>query len=410
MKKVELLAPAGDLERLKFAFIYGADAVYLGGEKYGLRAAAKNFSLEQIKEGVDFAHNLNKKVYITINIFAHNEDLEGLDDYISYLKDINVDGFIISDPAIIQLAQEIAPEVEIHLSTQSNTTNYLSAFFWQKVGVKRVVIARELNFEEIRKFSEELNEKIQIEAFVHGAMCISYSGRCLISNFLLQKDANRGECKHPCRWKYSLVEETRPGQYFPVTEDDRGTYFFNSKDLCMIEYIPQLIESGINSLKIEGRMKSTLYIATVIGAYRRAIDEYYKNHENWKFDPEWMKELKKATHRDFTTGFYFNRPNKDDQRYDNSNYIRDYLFCGIGKDYDEKNKLSLVQQRYRMFTGDEVEIMGYDLQHSIHTTIKKMFDEEGKEISVAPNPMKIIKMDLGIPIKENYIIRKKREE
>lgn len=410
MKKVELLAPAGDLERLKFAFIYGADAVYLGGEKYGLRAAAKNFSLEQIKEGVNFAHNLNKKVYITVNIFAHNEDLEGLDEYLSYLKDIKVDGFIISDPAIIQLAREIAPEVEIHLSTQSNTTNYLSALFWEKVGVKRVVIARELNFEEIKKFNEKLKGKVQIEAFVHGAMCISYSGRCLISNFLLQKDANRGECKHPCRWKYSLVEETRPGQYFPVTEDERGTYFFNSKDLCMIEYIPQLIESGINSLKIEGRMKSTLYIATVIGAYRRAIDEYYKNPKNWKFDLEWMKELKKATHRDFTTGFYFNRPNKDDQRYDNSNYIRDYLFCGIGKGYDEKNNLSLVQQRYRMFTGDEVEVMGYDLPHSLRTTIKKMYNEEGEEITVAPNPLKIIKMDLGIPIKENYILRKKREE
>lgn len=410
MNKIELLAPAGDLERLKFAFIYGADAVYIGGERYSLRAAAKNFTLEQINEAVNFAHKLNKKVYIAINIFAHNRDLEGLEEYLISLKNLNVDAFIISDPAIIEVSKKVAPEMEIHLSTQANTTNYLSALFWKKIGIKRVVVARELNFDEIKQFSENLNGKIQLEAFVHGAMCISYSGRCLISNFLLQKDANRGECKHPCRWKYSLVEETRPGEYFPVTEDDRGTYFFNSKDLCMIEYIPQLIESGIRSLKIEGRMKSTLYIATVVGAYRKAIDEYYKNPDHWVFKHEWMDELKKSTHRDFTTGFYFNKPNNEDQRYDSSNYIRDYLFCGIGKGYDESRNLSLVQQRYRMFTGEKVEILGYDLSESIETKIRKMYDDNDQEISVAPNPMKMIKMDLGFPIKGNYIIRKKREE
>lgn len=410
MKKVELLSPAGDLERLKIAFIYGADAVYLGGPGYGLRASAKNFSLAEIKEGTEYAHNIGKKVYVTVNIIPHNEDLDGLDNYLKELQNTNVDALIVSDPGVLSLAKEVIPKMELHLSTQANNTNYLSARFWEKQGFKRIVVARELSLEEIKKIKANISEETEIEAFVHGAMCISYSGRCLISNFLTAHDANRGDCKQPCRWKYHLVEESRPGEYFPVYENEKGTFFFNSKDLCMIDHIPDLINAGITSLKIEGRMKSAFYVATVTHAYRRAIDEYYEKGNLWKANSEWMDELRKVTNRDFITGFYYGKTDSDSQRYSSSSYIRDYNFVGLVKSYNHETGIANVEQRYRMFSGEDVEIIGPDLKKAVFTRIEKMWNEEDEPIDVAPHPKQIVKMKLNVPVKENYIIRKKKEE
>ena len=295
MKKMELLAPAGDLEKLKIACVYGADAVYFGGEMFSLRAGAGNMTIEEMKEGIAFAHERGVKCYLTINIFAHNEDIEPLTEYLHKIKDMDLDAYIVSDPGIIDLIQEINPDAEIHLSTQANMTNYRTANFWYKMGVKRIVLAREMTFEEIHEIREKIPADMELESFVHGAMCISYSGRCLLSNFMIERDANRGACAHPCRWKYSLVEEQRPGEYYPVEEDGRGTYILNSRDLCMIEHIPQLAEAGIVSAKIEGRMKSIFYVASLVSAYRKAIDAYYADPENYQFNPEWMAEMTRET-------------------------------------------------------------------------------------------------------------------
>lgn len=339
MRKPELLAPAGDLEKLKIAVLYGADAVYMAGESFSLRAGAGNFTVEEMKEGIDFAHSHGAKCHLAVNIFAHNEDIEPLMDYLNMVRDMGFDAFIAADPGVIDMIFEVIPDAEVHLSTQANMTNYRTAAFWYNRGVKRLVLARELTLQEIIKVKEKIPEDMELEAFVHGAMCISYSGRCLLSNFMIERDSNRGMCAHPCRWKYSLVEEQRPGQYYPVEEDERGTYILNSKDLCLIEHIPELIEAGISSFKIEGRMKSVFYVATVVSAYRRAIDAYCGNPESYRFDPKWMEEVCKVSHREFTTGFYFNQPSNLDQNYRTSAYTRDYSFTGLVKDYDE---LSLI--------------------------------------------------------------------
>lgn len=405
MKRVELLAPAGDLEKLKMAIVYGADAVYLGGEFFGLRAGAKNFTYDEIEEGVRFAHERDKKVYVTVNVIPHNEDFEGLEDYLKSLEKLNIDAVIVSDPGVLSIVKETIPNMEVHISTQANNTNYMSAKFWYKQGVKRVVMARELSFKEIKEIRDKIPSDMEIEAFVHGAMCISYSGRCLISNYMTGRDANRGECAHPCRWEYSLVEEKRPGEYFPVYEDERGTFFFNSKDLCMIEYIPDIINCGIESLKIEGRMKTSYYVATIVRAYRMAIDEYYKNPDNWKFNPIWLKEIKKASHRDFTTGFYNEKPESNEQHYGSSSYIRDYDFIGLVKEYDEEKGIAVVEQRNRMFTGEEIEIIGPNID-TIYTKIEKMWTLDDEEIDVAPHPRQIIKIKLDAFVDENYILRK----
>lgn len=327
-RKIELLSPAGDLEKLKTAIEYGADAVYMGGELFSLRAGADNFSVDELKEGVAYAHRKGRKCHLAVNIFAHNEDIPKLDKYIDTVKMIGFDAFIVSDPAIIEMIKDKIPDAEIHLSTQANMTNRMTANFWYNQGVKRIVLARELTLEEIKQIRDGIPADLELESFVHGAMCISYSGRCLLSNFMTERDANRGLCAHPCRWKYSLVEEKRPGEYFPVEEDDRGTYIMNSRDLCMIEHIPELVKAGISSVKIEGRMKSMFYVATVTAAYRKAIDQYYRDPENYKFDRTCMDELKKVSHREFTTGFYFNKPTGQDQNYRTGAYTRDYLFTG----------------------------------------------------------------------------------
>lgn len=408
MEKVELLAPAGDLERLKIAFEYGADAVYLGGENFGMRTAAKNFTMDEIREGAEFAHKRGKKVFVTVNIIPHNEDFNGFEDYIRDLKDAGVDALIASDPGVISVIKETIPDMEIHLSTQANTTNYKSADFWYKQGVKRVVVARELSFEEIKEIREKTNKDMDIEAFMHGAMCISYSGRCLISNYMTGRDANRGSCAQSCRWKYSLVEEKRPGEYYPVYEDERGTFFFNSKDLCMIEYVPELIESGISSLKIEGRMKTAYYVATVVRAYRMAIDSYYNDPENWKFDPMWLDELKKGSHRHFTTGFYNEKPGTEEQNYASASYVRNYDFIGIVLDDPDEDGYVTVEQRNKMVIGDKIEIIG-PYTETIYTEIDNMYNEDGEPIESAPHPRQIVRMKLGA-VKKNFMLRKELEE
>jgi len=406
MKKVELLAPAGNLEKLKMAILFGADAVYIGGQRFGLRASADNFSLEDMKEGLAFAHQRNCKVYVTVNIIPHNEDLVGLPEYIKELDKLGVDAVIVSDTGIFNIVREAAPNMEIHISTQANNTNYLSARFWYDLGAKRIVVARELSINEIKEIVNNTPADMDIEAFVHGAMCISYSGRCLLSNYMTGRDSNRGACSHPCRWKYSLVEEKRPGEYYPVYEDERGTYIFNSKDLCMIEYIPQLIDAGIYSFKIEGRMKSSFYVATVVSAYRKAIDAYMADPENYRFNPEWLVELSKASHREYTTGFYFNKTTGADQIYHTSSYIREYDFVGMVLEYDKETGIAKVEQRNRMIVGDEIEVVIPGKDYFIQT-IEEMRNEEGESIRTAPHPQMIVYMPMKQEVVPYTILRRK---
>lgn len=407
MKKLELLAPAGDLEKLKIAIDYGADAVYFAGEQFGLRAGAKNFGIKEIKEGVAYAHDRGKKVYMTLNIYAHHEDLAPLESYLQEMATMNIDAFIVSDPGVLMMVREYMPEAEIHLSTQANTTNYKTAEFWHKQGVTRVVLARELTFPEIHAMRQNLPETVELEAFVQGAMCISYSGRCLLSNFMTERDANRGACSHPCRWKYSLVEEQRPGEYYPIEEDERGTYILNSRDLSMIAHIPDLIEAGIVSAKIEGRMKSIFYVATVVAAYRQAIDDYYTNPDQYTVRQEWLEELKKVSHREFTTGFYFDQPTNKDQNYLTSAYTRDYTFIGIVKNYDPVTKLALVEQRNKMVLGEEIEVFGPG-RHFFKQKISVLLDQEGNPIPSAPHAQQLVQIKMDYPVMEKYMLRKEK--
>ena len=409
MNKIELLAPAGDLQKLKFAIIYGADAVYIGGQIFGMREKAKNFSLEDMKEGVEFAHERGKKVYMTLNIIPHNDDLKHLEAYLQDVKDIGFDAVIVSDPGTLMYIKEFAPELEVHLSTQANNTNYMSAKFWHDQGVSRVILARELSFEEIKDISEKTPDSLELEAFVHGAMCISYSGRCLLSNYMTDRDANRGSCAHACRWKYKLVEEKRPEEAYPVVETEDGTFFFNSKDLCMIEYIPELINSGLSSLKIEGRMKSVYYVANIIRVYREAIDKYYDNPENFSYDPEWLTEIQKASHRKFTTGFYYKKPTEDDQLYTSSSYDRYYNFTGIVLDYDEKSGYATIEQRNKITVGDELEIMqpGYK---GFMQKVTELIDHNNRSVESVPHAQQIFKMKMDTPVKAFDIIRMRKDE
>ena len=408
MRNIELLAPAGDLEKLKMAIIYGADAVYLGGEAFGMRKASKNFTLEDIEEGVRFAHERGKKVYVTLNIVPHDKDMEGLEDYALDLEKIGVDAFIVSDPGMFTVIRRTTPDMEIHISTQASVTNYETIMFWYNLGVRRIVLARELSFEEIESITKKLPEDLDIEAFVHGAMCMSYSGRCLISNYMTGRDANMGDCAQPCRYKYHVVEEKRPGEYFPIEEHEEGTFLFNSKDLCMIEHLPQVIDSGILSLKIEGRVKSSYYVATVIRSYRMALDAYLKDPENYEYNPAWLDEIRKVSHRDFTTGFFFKKPGKEDHVYTHSSYIRGYDFVGMVLDYDRETGIATVEQRNRMFLGDEIEIFGPGKDYFVQK-IEKMWDDEGNEIEVAPHPQQIIKIKTDQEVQRFDLMRKGKE-
>ncbi|MBQ9341475.1 MAG: U32 family peptidase [Lachnospiraceae bacterium] len=409
MRKPELLVPAGSLEVLKIAVIYGADAVYIGGEVFGLRAKAKNFSLSDMKEGIEFAHKHNVKVYVTANILAHNYDLDGVRKYFEELKDVRPDALIISDPGIFTIAREVLPDMEIHISTQANNTNYGTYNFWYKLGAKRVVTARELSLQEIKDIRANIPDEMEIETFIHGAMCISYSGRCLLSNFMVGRDANRGECTHPCRWKYSLMEEKRPGEYFPVMENERGPYIFNSKDLCMIEHLPDLIEAGIDSFKIEGRMKTALYVATVARTYRKAIDDYLESPEKYKENMPWyLDQISDCTYRQFTTGFFYNKPSDDAQIYTNNTYLKDYTFLGIIGDTDE-NGLYRIEQKNKFSVGEEIEVMKPDGEN-ILVTVKRIVNDEGEDMESCPHPLQSLHIDLGIKLERFDVLRRKEED
>lgn len=405
MRKPELLVPASSLEVLKIAVIFGADAVYIGGEAFGLRAKAKNFSKEDMREGIAFAHEHGVKVYVTVNILAHNEDLEGVREYLYELKELKPDGLIIADPGIFTYAKEICPEIERHISTQANNTNYETYRFWYELGAKRVVTARELSLEEIRGIRAHIPEDMEIETFVHGAMCISYSGRCLLSNYLVGRDANRGACTHPCRWKYSIVEEKRPGEYMPVFENERGTYIFNSKDLCMIEHMDDVLTSGIDSLKIEGRMKTALYVATVARTYRKAIDDYMESPEKYKANMDWYKEqISNCTYRQFTTGFFYGKPDENTQIYDNNTYVKEYTYLGFAEDIDERGFVQITQ-RNKFVTGETIEVMKPNGEN-IPVTVKAIYDEDGNQVESAPHPQQKLFVDLGIKMEVYDILRR----
>lgn len=404
MKKIELLAPAGDLNKLYTAIDYGADAVYLGGESFGLRKASKNFTIENIKKGVEYAHARGKKVHVTMNIIPHEDDIVGVEEYAKQLEEAGVDAVIVSDPGMFMRIKE-ATNIDIHISTQGSVTNSSTVNFWYKMGAKRVVLARELSLEEIRKIVSESQNKIEIETFAHGAMCMSYSGRCLLSNYMTGRDANQGDCSQACRYKYYLVEEKRPGEYFPIEEHEEGSFILNSKDLSMIEHIDDLIESGIASLKIEGRVKSEYYLATVIRSYRMAIDAYYADPENYKFDSLLLDEIKKVSHRDFTTGFFYGKANEDSQVYTDNSYIRGYDFVGIVLEYDKETKLAKVEQRNRIFKGESVEIFGPSVKH-FSQKLDYMTDEKGVEIEVANKAKQIFYVKLDQDVEPGYLMRK----
>lgn len=439
-RRPELLIPAGSLEVLKTAVIFGADAVYIGGEAYGLRAKAKNFSPAEMAEGIAFAHAHQKKVYVTANILAHNCDLEGARTYFEELRDMKpepCDALIIADPGIFALAREVWPQVDIHISTQANNTNYRTCLFWWQQGAKRVVTARELSLEEIHGIRERIPEEMEIESFIHGSMCISYSGRCLLSNYFTGRDANQGSCTHPCRWKYAVVEETRPGEYLPVYENERGTYIFNSRDLCMIEHIPEMVEAGINSFKIEGRMKTALYVATAARTYRKALDDYFISEETYRGNMDWYREeIAKCTYRQYSTGFYFGRPGVHNQIYDNSTYVSEYIYLGLVEEIllrrggveggtdgnalkivDGREKgteqdavagkpLARIRQKNKFSVGDFIEIMKPD-GRNVSVKAEAMYNEDGEAVESCPHAGQTIWVRLSETPEPYDILRKK---
>lgn len=409
IQKPELLAPAGNLEKLKMAVTYGADAVYIGGEEFSLRVAADNFTVHEIAEGVKYAHERNAKVYLTANVIPHNDDIDDYGDFLKSVKDTGVDAVILSDLGMFALTKEIAPDLDIHVSTQANNVNYKSAEMWYKMGAKRVILAREMSFDEIKEIRQRTPEELELEAFVHGAMCISYSGRCLLSNYMAGRDSNQGACAHPCRWKYFLMEEQRPGEYMPVYENERGTFIYNSKDLCMLPYIDKLIESGLCSFKIEGRVKSEFYVATVVKAYRTAIDNYFNSMPGeYKFDERLLDEVKKVSHRDYTTGFYFGKPGGTEQHYESSSYIRNYDMVGVIQDYNEETKMAKVIQKNRFFKGNKVEFLRPygDFHEQI---IEYMTDGEGNEIEVANHPQSIVYIRCDVKLEPDTFMRMERK-
>lgn len=408
MRELELLIPAGSLDVLKTAVIYGADAVYIGGEAFGLRAKAKNFTKEDMKEGIAFAHERGVKVYVTANILAHNEDLPGVEEYFEEMKEVRPDALIISDPGVFAIARKILPDMELHVSTQANNTNYGTFLFWYNQGAKRVVTARELSLKEIKEIRDRIPKDMEIESFIHGAMCISYSGRCLLSNYFVGRDANQGACTHPCRWKYSVVEETRPGEYMPVYENERGTYIFNSKDLCMIEHIPEMIEAGIDSFKIEGRMKTALYVATVARTYRKAIDDYLESPEKYRANMEWYKaEIGKCTYREFTTGFYFHKPDATTQIYDSNTYVKNYTYIGTVETVFEDGSFQM-EQKNKFTVGETIEIMKPD-GRNLAVIVEEIRNEEGEQMENAPHPKQILRVRLSETPKAYDILRRSEQ-
>ncbi len=405
MKKPELLVPASSLEVLRIAVIFGADAVYIGGEAFGLRAKAKNFSMEEMKEGIEFAHEHGVKVYVTANILAHNGDLEGVREYFRELRQIHPDALIISDPGVFMIAKEECPEIERHVSTQANNTNYGTYQFWHRLGAKRVVSARELSLEELRQIRANIPDDLEIETFIHGAMCISYSGRCLLSNYFTGRDANQGACTHPCRWKYAVVEEKRPGEYLPVYENERGTYIFNSKDLCMIEHMDDILISGIDSLKIEGRMKTALYVATVARTYRKAIDDYLESPEKYRANMPWYQEqISNCTYRQFTTGFFYGKPDENTQIYDNNTYVKEYTYLGYVEEVTEQG-FARITQRNKFSVGELIEVMKPN-GDNLEVTVKEILDQDGNPVESAPHPQQRLYVDLGTELSQYDLLRR----
>ncbi|HEY5556902.1 U32 family peptidase [Acetobacterium sp.] len=406
MKKPELLAPAGNLEKLKYALHYGADAVYCAGKKFGLRAKADNFDRPALKEAVEYVHAHGKKIYVALNIFAHNKDLEGLSEYVLELAALSVDGVIVADPGIFSVVREVAPEMKISISTQANNTNWRSVAFWHAQGAKRIVLARELGLEDIREIREKVAREMEIEVFVHGAMCIAYSGRCLLSHYMTGRNSNQGDCAQPCRWKYHLVEETRPDEAFSIEDDATGSFIFNSKDLCLVNEIPALMAAGVDSFKIEGRMKSLYYVATVVSAYRSAIDYAYDHPEATVMDDYYYEELTKVSHRNYTTGFYHGKTSSEDQNYGTSSYTRNYDFVGIVLDYDEKTGLAVIEQRNKITLGDEIEVM-IPKKGFITQKVTFMTDALGSTLESTPHPQMIYHIKMDNPVKHMDILRKR---
>lgn len=406
IKKPEILSPAGDLQKLKYAVVYGADAVYMAGNAFGMRAAAGNFDYNEFKDGISFAHDRGSKVYITVNTMPHSSEIPKLPEYLEMLSDLKVDAIIVADVGVIRLAQKYAPKIPLHISTQTSILNYEAANFWADLGAERIVLARELNLDEIAVIRAKTPKSLEIEAFVHGAMCISYSGRCLISNYLTGRDANRGACAQPCRWKYSLVEETRPGQYFPVVEDDGGTYLYNSKDMCMIEHIPDLVKAGVDSFKIEGRAKTAYYTAGITNAYKQAVNAYFENpSDSFVLPSNILEEIYKVSHRNYYTGFFYNEPNG--QHYDDSHYIRDWDITAmlVSKDREGNAEFEL---KNRFYKGDELELMQpgkppYRFKADI------ILNEKGEEIDVARHPRMKIRLKFPFEVDTYGILRREKE-
>ncbi|MGG7144938.1 peptidase U32 family protein [Clostridium nigeriense] len=404
MIKPEILAPAGSLERLKIAIDFGADAVYIGGGRLNLRAFSDNFTNEEMAEGIKYCHDRGKKLYVTMNVFPRNHDLKGVEEYIKGLYDLGVDAIIVADPSIVAAAKSAAPNLEIHLSTQANITNWMATKFWYEQGVKRIVLARELTLKEITEINENTPEGCELEVFIHGSMCVAYSGRCLISNYMLGRDANKGICSNACRYKYYIVEETRPGEYYPIVEDDNGTYIMNSKDLCMIKHIPEIVKSGVHSLKIEGRMKNEFYVASTVKAYREALDSYFDNPEGYEFKQEWLDTVLKVSHRQYHTGFFFGK--MGEQTYDVSSYVRDYDIVGIVQSYDEETKEATILQKNRVFEGDEVEVLRAHTPY-FNVKLNDMFDmEKNKKTDVANRAHMVFKVKVETPLKEKDMLIK----
>ncbi len=404
MQKMELLAPAGNMDKLKMALLYGADAVYLGGKSFGLRAFSDNFSLEEMEDAVRYAHGLGKKVHVTVNIFPHNADLNGLPEYLTSLRDIHVDAVLIADPGIFSLARQIVPDLPVHISTQANVTNWASAKFWHDAGAKRVVMAREVSLKDVKAIHDKV--PVELEGFVHGAMCISYSGRCLLSNYFTEnRDSNRGQCVQCCRFKYNVVEEKRPGQYFPVMEDERGTYIFNSKDLCLLPYLPDLYDAGLCSLKIEGRMKSVHYVATVVKVYRQAIDAYERDPEHFRVLPEWIEELEKISHRPYTRGFSVSRPTEADQVYSHSSNTQTHEFIGLVRSYDAERKLAWIEQRNHFKVGQTVEFL-QPKGKLIRCTISRILDEDGQDLDAARHAQQVVAVPVDEPLEAYSMMRR----
>lgn len=395
--------PAGSLEVLKTAINYGADAVYIGGDYFSLRAKAKNFSMDDMREGLSYAHDRGKRVYLTANILAHNDDIAQAHKFFDEINALSFDGIIISDPGLFMLAKEKCPGKELHISTQANNTNAESFKFWRSLGASRCVAARELSLQEIARIKSEIGD-MHIEVFVHGAMCMSYSGRCLLSNYMTGRDANQGACTHPCRWKYSVVEEQRPGEFMPVYENERGTYIFNSKDLCMIDKLPDIIAAGIDSLKVEGRMKTALYVASVARAYRTAIDDYYKDVQLYESKKDYyINEIRSCTYRSFTRGFFYGKPSEEAQIYDSNTYSQGAVFLGAVEDFDE-NGYALVEQKNKFSKGDTLEAMKFDGTNR-EIVVEGIFADDGTEQESAPHSRQQLHLKLSAAVEAGELLR-----